>query len=1212
MKKSIKTASYRLSALLAPVMLLCGVTAHAWEDTDRAVEEWSTLSEDYVTPHTRWAKPYAGGRLRILYCVASNEQGMRTHAREVVELRQRLDADIDVIYEISFYGAKWFGGLAGNRRISRLMDNDYDVYMFQDITPGKIPPWPESPQTRMINRVKSGAGVVIIGSDVNAYKKGKVEYFSEKQEVEITSPFLKGVPVEKASTFGKGRLLELPARPRILYKVGWEVEYDHWQEKLVRAVLWAAKKEPSAHLTVEAPETLERGSLPARLRLSWADAPRGAKGRARLRRWDGEIVKRWRFDCGKPKGAGTLTVPTVRSGRYFVEAFVSSGAPAAVHAWTLEPIDISADSRIESIDFSTGTVVPFGHVEKQDPNEQRALDQELGTFHPYFKPGQTIRGTVKTSGKPSRIVVRLRDAAGRILVQQAGADFKFPVDSWMPMLMRVEATLYDGDADVASSYRYVRVPRSRQGRFNFVLWNYPSRETLAPYAAATLKRMGVTAVYETSAGMSAAAHDMVLVPWTGGRINNSKAGDWNKPKFAEYWVKSTSRASNHGVLSYSLGDEGHTSGYAGDPLTIGVFRDFLKAGYQTIEGLNTSWETGFGSFEEITVLDGKQELPALKDAPLPNLSRDYDAFAFSGYNFVKMAKMHVEQMREAHDPDAVIGFEGAGEFAKTTDPELICRELGMWAPYGGHVDELIRSVAPRDFQRSNWMGYHHTADGHLSRYYYSLCNGGDSIWYWMWSTMGAWQGFQHPDLSGGVPAVEEFVEDTRFVREGLGDLLLRYEMQDDEIAMFYSRASVFVANRKVIDAYGPYKWTHMTWSTAIHDQGMQYRYVTDRMFQRGEFDASGYKVLVLPVAYGISPQAAKAMRDFVKRGGTLIADYRPGIYDHHARPYDAKSGKGTLDDLFGIRASLPIETDQVKQTKIEGTLGDQAITAFTNPNRETIAGTGITLSGAKALGMAGDHPVCIVNMVGKGRAILLNFALWSIMNARTETPNLGGQANVEETPHHVSLLLSELLKSAGAERTYKLAPYKNPAKHEFVGNLEVQRWQNGDYEIVSFFRQTGIREVSGRWAHVHFNKPFDREPKHRFVYDIRNKVSVGQQFEGWNWVHDIVPARAGFYVVMAEKCHAPELELPDAVVRGTVVRGKLSVPKAGGLHAIKIRVRGPDNTPANAFDQTIICDDKPQPLVLPIAFNDPQGTWTVQATDVFTDETEQVLTFEVK
>lgn len=1229
---------------LAAVLPLC---AHAWEDSDRAIEAWSALSDSYMTPHTEWARPYAGGRLRILYAVASPEEGMSARAREVVELRQRLDAEIDVLYEINFYGANWFGGLAGTRRVSRLLDKAYDVYIFQDVTPGKLPNWPENPVGRFAAAVSNGAGVVILGSDINAYKKPAPDPLAERSSAaqaggsvprDAALEFLSGAPVTNLATLGKGRIIELPAPPWIPYRRGWEVEYDHWQEQLIRAVLWAAQKEPPMTLTATVPDPLDRAALPASASLAWRHAAPGTTLETRLRRWDGHVVDLPPLACAQAEGSAALTLPVVPAGRHYLEVRAlcppsSPGPPASpptgeagaawqsrvrgpftetpVAAWSVTLLTITSASSIASIDITSGRALPFAHVEGGKPEAQREKEEQLGVLLPYFKDGESISGTVRSTGG-GQLTVRLCAADDRILMRQTGPDFAFPVESWMPMLMYVEAILEDGANEVASAYRYVRHPKNRRGHFNFILWGYPVTETLAPYAARQLKRMGVDVVYSRWSALSAAAFDLPWLPYTGGQVSASKADSWLDPKAAQYWVNHTGRAASHGALAYSLGDEGSTAGYGTDPATIKSFQAFLRRGYGTIGALNEAWETSFADFGEITAIDRKQQLPPLRDAALPNLAREYDKFDFSGRNFVDMARLHNDLMRAQRDPEAIIGFEGSGEFDSATDPELICRELGFWAPYGGHADELIRSIAPREFIRSNWMGYHQTADGHLSRYYYCLCNGCDSIWYWMWTTIGAWQGFQHPDLSGGVPPVEEFIRDTQFVRDGLGDLLLRYDMQDDGIAMLYSRPSMYVARQKALEPYGPYKWTHLTWHTLIQDLGLQYRYVTDRMLESGEFEAARYRILILPVAHALSDKAADAVRRFAAGGGTVLADLRPGIYDEHARPRDAAAGRGALDDLFGLKAALPIATDQVESTLIEGILNGQALAAFTNAGRETIVAKGVEPAESKALGSAGGQPVCLVHETGKGRAILLNFALWSIMNARTETPNLGGQASVEVTPPPVGNLFLDLFKALGVQPPYALTPYKNNAKARFTGNLELQRWRNGSYEIVSLFRQTGVREVSGAYAQVALPAELAGGAGHRYVYDIRDDVTVGKLLPGWYWIHDILPARAGFYVSMPEPCPPMKVDMPRTARRGAVLKAAVSVPRAGGLHAIKMRITRPDGS---AFDPPVPCvlaDSKPQEWILPVAFNDPPGAWAITATDVFTHETTQTLTLTVE
>ena len=340
------------------------------------------------------------------------------------------------------------------------------------------------------------------------------------------------------------------------------------------------------------------------------------------------------------------------------------------------------------------------------------------------------------------------------------------------------------------------------------------------------------------------------------------------------------------------------------------------------------------------------------------------------------------------DPETRIGFEGSGRFARSADPDLVCRELGFWVPYAGSLDEIIRSIAPRDYIRANWMGYHWTADGLLSKYWRMVTNGNDSVWWWMWSAVGTWHGFQAPDM-GAYPATEEMLKETQIVRDGLGDLLINCEMLDDGIAMLYSLPSSFAVTLDDSRSYGRYETNHRAWYTVIQDQPMQFRYVTDRMMDRGEFRADQFKVLILSQAIAISPKTAQVIRKFAEDGGTVIADVRPGVYDGHCKPQD----KGILDDLFGVTGAMRAAAANASMT-IDGAIAERKLTLKWD---DAIIDPGVKADAGEALGQAGGTPVFIVRQVGRGRAVLLNFAM-SSFPARRLARGLTGQASWEETP----------------------------------------------------------------------------------------------------------------------------------------------------------------------------------------------------------------------
>ena len=98
------------------VLVAC---AAAWGQDAAELELDHTLSMEFETPHIKWAKPHAGGKLRVLlFC-----NGRGTVPREGVELMQRFDLKVDAVFwrrivDTSRQG--WHGYDLGLRRMLRL------------------------------------------------------------------------------------------------------------------------------------------------------------------------------------------------------------------------------------------------------------------------------------------------------------------------------------------------------------------------------------------------------------------------------------------------------------------------------------------------------------------------------------------------------------------------------------------------------------------------------------------------------------------------------------------------------------------------------------------------------------------------------------------------------------------------------------------------------------------------------------------------------------------------------------------------------------------------------------------------------------------------------------------------------------------------------------------------------------------------------------
>jgi hypothetical protein len=381
-------------------------------------------------------------------------------------------------------------------------------------------------------------------------------------------------------------------------------------------------------------------------------------------------------------------------------------------------------------------------------------------------------------------------------------------------------------------------------------------------------------------------------------------------------------------------------------------------------------------------------------------------------------------------------------------------------------------------------------------------------------------------------------------------------MLDSGIAMLYSQPSCYAGQLEA--SYGTVEANHQAWHAALRDLGLQFRYVTDRMLRQGELDASRYKVLLLSRAEAIGPKEAGVIEAFARNGGTVLADVRPGLYDGHCKP----SEKGCLDGLFGVRRTG------------RGAAGaGQATLSFGGAElalSKALCDPAIGLDGAEAHGRCESLPLLTVRKVDKGQAVLLNFAM-------TSCPRL----DARESPEAAADLLAAIFTSAGVRP--EIVTRTNGRRSR---NLETVRWRNGDAQIVAFFRQAGEEEtvlvdLAGRW----------------YVYGLQGRRSFGpRRFFGTQ----VVPARPTFVVLARNPFERIRVSLASSEVSaGEVARLRLSAPGSGGLRAVRLRA-------AEWLHQVVLVGAEPKEVPLPIAFNDPPGKWTVRATDLFTDESEEV------
>jgi beta-galactosidase len=132
----------------------------------------------------------------------------------------------------------------------------------------------------------------------------------------------------------------------------------------------------------------------------------------------------------------------------------------------------------------------------------------------------------------------------------------------------------------------------------------------------------------------------------------------------------------------------------------------------------------------------------------------------------------------------------------------------------------------------------------------------------------------------------------------------------------------------------------------------------------GHDSLSPYKLVVVPADYVMDAASAKAIRDYVSGGGTVLITAFSAKVDEHGQWFDTPL-PGRLSDVFGLRTSQFYKPEEAPQFELDGKLVKGHIRFYEVLEPETAD----TL--AKFSNITGQPPAVTVNKYGKGQAIYL-------------------------------------------------------------------------------------------------------------------------------------------------------------------------------------------------------------------------------------------------
>ena len=439
-------------------------------------EQYNTVTQSYVTPHLKWAKPYLGGRARVLIIAP------RWSMRETVELMQRMDLDATVFAvasdkAIGYYyqeGREVWEGFNHRSRMNKLeslVEEDWDAVIYAGFSPRPC-------LGRVLERVKEeGMGLLVMPEAGS----GSIGTILTHHDTAARDRIIRPVPVEDITVmkevgrenillvaeYGRGRIAHIKIgggyRGCFTSDVSDPVDFEYCLALVIRTIMWATGMEQLVEIeSAEWPKSFD-ASTPGSIRI--------AVDRMKLQGMTPRIDIIRKGESNLPEalvdediavsetGAGyRFTLPILPEGQYFYNIHLCSEAAQAT--WYSGAFSVTSDVGIDSV----------------------TTEREC------FKRGEIVQGQVILRGKPatgSKVSLSLIDGFGRVMVRKnlVGAStqkilkFSLPLEDVLHNAMTIQAELTVDGKIISVKKCEIFAPARGQNDFKFVMWSYDAGRT---------------------------------------------------------------------------------------------------------------------------------------------------------------------------------------------------------------------------------------------------------------------------------------------------------------------------------------------------------------------------------------------------------------------------------------------------------------------------------------------------------------------------------------------------------------------------------------------------------------------------------------------------------------------------------------------------------------------------------------------------------------
>jgi hypothetical protein len=336
---------------------------------------------------------------------------------------------------------------------------------------------------------------------------------------------------------------------------------------------------------------------------------------------------------------------------------------------------------------------------------------------------------------------------------------------------------------------------------------------------------------------------------------------------------------------------------------------------------------------------------------------------------------------------------------------------------------------------------------------------------------------------------------------------------------------------------------------------------------------AGKKLLIIPHFMGMSLSDATcaAIKQFVARGGLVVADLIPAICDEHGK----LRAKGGLDDLFGVSHN-GFEYGQRAADYLVGVTRPDPLVVQNGWWIGEWFEKSLQVTDGTALGKHWflDIPAFVTKKTGQGETLLMNFL-------QSTTVKRNGQPEDDDLK-----MVQVLLRAAGVNAPVDVV---DSAGVSLLKNYEINTLKDGPIDYLGLYCET-TPENPDQMTVVF--------PDARETYEVRAGKYLGRVKEA------PVPIKAYGAALFARLDYTVSgltVTAGDAARGGTVplaVKVACKGTNQPGRHVVRLEVMAPDGKRSFFYTQNVNTKDGGWRGNLHTALNDQAGTWTVKAREV--------------